>query len=336
VAVRDFVKMFYDKAVTNGTDKPRYLALLGDASFDYKNRVMGNINLVPCYQNNFSLDPLNTYTSDDFFGFLDDHEDINSGLVTNLLDIGIGRIPARNPGEAKNYVDKVIAYYDPLSFGSWRNNLTFIADDEDNNLHLDDAEVITNTVANTNRLFNTQKVYLDAFFQQTNSAGAAYPGAVDALNNKMLNGTLIYNYNGHGSARRLAEEVVLDQSVVSMWNNKNRLPLFITATCDFAPYDNPVLNSLGESILLRPGNGGIALMTTTRLVFAFSNRVMNNNYLRFALARDSSGKYLSLGDAVRAAKISPIRIQEIFQITGNSHCLATLHLRLDSPNSISG
>jgi hypothetical protein len=44
-------------------------------------------------------------------------------------------------------------------------------------------------------------------------------------------------------------------------------------------YDNPLINSIGENILLRPLTGGIALMTTTRPVFAFSNRILNNNYL---------------------------------------------------------
>jgi hypothetical protein len=65
-----------------------------------------------------SLDALATYTSDDFFGFLDDNEDINSLLQTNLLDIGIGRVPAKNITEAKNFVDKVQSYYATQSHGS--------------------------------------------------------------------------------------------------------------------------------------------------------------------------------------------------------------------------
>jgi hypothetical protein len=100
----------------------------------------------------------------------------------------------------------------------------------------------------------------------------------------------------------LAEEVILDQDIVNNWNNVNKLPLFITATCDFAPYDNPAINSLGENILLRAKTGGIALMTTTRVVFSFSNRIINNNYLRFALQRDTSGSYKSLGESIQAAK----------------------------------
>jgi len=95
---------------------------------------------------------------------------------------------------------------------------------------------------------------------------------------------------------------VLDASIVNNFKNENKLPLFITATCDFAPFDNPTTNSLGEDLIVRPKTGAIALMTTTRVVFAFSNRVMNDNYLRIALQPDSAGRYKSLGQAVQEAK----------------------------------
>ncbi|HWR34195.1 MAG TPA: type IX secretion system sortase PorU, partial [Chitinophagaceae bacterium] len=302
VSIRDFVKMYWDKYGSNTNDKPKYLLLFGDASYDYKDRIKSNTNLVPAYENNFSLDPLSTYTSDDFFGFLDDNEDINSGAMVNLLDIGIGRIPAQNSEQAKNIVDKIESYYSSKSFGPWRNNLTFIADDEDNNLHFQDAEIITGTAASTGFVFNQQKIYLDAFQQETGPGGSRYPQANQASNNQIYNGTLIWNYNGHGGSNRLAEENILDQSVVNNWNNPEKLPLFITATCDFAPYDNPGINSIGENILLRPKTGGIAMMTTTRPVFAFSNRVINNNYLLIALQPDINGKYKSLGSAMKDAK----------------------------------
>ncbi len=300
-AIRDFVKMYFDKNAGTPANRPKYLLLFGDASFDYKNRIANNTNLVPAYQSKVFIDPLSTYTSDDFFGFLDDNEDINSGLVINLLDIGIGRIPAKNSNEAKNYVDKAIAYYSKESFGPWRNSVSVIADDEDNNLHLQDAELITGTVS-ANPVFTIQKIYLDAFPQESGSAGSRYPMVNETINNKIASGTLVFNFIGHGGAARLAEEVILDQPMINGWNNFNRLPLFITATCDFAPYDNPFINSIGENILLRPKTGGIAMMTTTRLVFSFSNRIMNDNYMAFAMQPDVNGKYRSLGDAVIAAK----------------------------------
>lgn len=301
-AIRDFVKMYYDRYHNNAADRLKYLLLFGDASFDYKDRITGNTNMVPAWENDFSLDVLSTCASDDFYGFLDDNEDINSGLVLNLLDIGIGRVPAKNNAEAKNFVDKVQTYLSPAALGPWRNSITFIADDEDNNLHLQDAESMAATTTSVNPVFNQQKIYLDAYQQESGPGGSHYPQANQAINNQVFNGTLIWNFNGHGGSGRLADETILDQDIVNSWNNPVRLPLFITATCDFAPYDNPLINSIGENILLRPQTGGIALMTTTRVVFAFSNRVLNNNYLQIALQPDAGGKYKTLGDAVKEAK----------------------------------
>jgi hypothetical protein len=301
-AIRDFVKMYYDKYRSTWNQSGKYLLLFGKASFDYKNRIINNTNKVPSYESVNSLDPLSTYTSDDFFGFLDDNEDINSSVIINQLDIGIGRIPAKTLEEAKNFVDKFLDYHSPEAFGPWRNNLNFIADDEDNNLHLQDAEVLTTTVSSIAPTFNQQKIYLDAFYQEGGSAGGKYPQANTAINSNIYNGTLTWNYSGHGGPARLAEETVLDQQTVNNWNNRYRLPLFITATCDFAPYDNPLQNSLGENLLISPKTGAIALMTTTRVVFAFSNRIINNNYLKFALEPDANGRYKTLGQAMMAGK----------------------------------
>jgi hypothetical protein len=302
VALRDFVKMYFDRyrATWNGSGK--YLLLFGKASFDFKNRISNNTSFVPSFQSASSLDPLGTYTSDDFFGFLDDQEDINSGLILNQLDRGIGRVPARSAEDAKNFADKVETYHSAAAFGPWRNQLDFVADDEDFNLHLQDAEVLTATVSATAPVFNPTKIYLDAFQQEGGAGGGSYPQANALINSNIYNGTLIWNYSGHGGPLRLAEETVVDQQVVNNWNNPLRLPLFITATCDFAPYDNPTLHSLGENLIVRPKTGAIALMTTTRVVFAFSNRIMNNNYLRIALEPDANNRYKTLGGAVMAAK----------------------------------
>jgi hypothetical protein len=301
-ALRDFVKMYYDKYRAIWAQSGKYLLLFGKGSFDYKARIQDNTAFVPAYESAASLNPLNTYTSDDFFGFLDDGEDVNSISIINNLDIGIGRVPATTVEEAKAFVDKVEAYHAPQAFGPWRNNATFIADDEDNNLHLEDAETLTATTALVSPLLNIQKIYLDAFRQEGGSAGGRYPQANEVSNNALYNGTLMWNYSGHGGPARLAEEVVLDQQIVNNLENPYRLPHFVTATCDFAPYDNPTIFSLGEELLIRPKTGAIALTTTTRVVFAFSNRILNNNYLQTALQQDENGKYRTLGEALRVAK----------------------------------
>lgn len=299
-AIRDYVKMFYDRAGTDTLRRPRYLLLFGDGSFDYKKRIDSMTGLVPVYESPFSLDPLTSYTSDDFFGLLDDNDDINSFTPVSYLDIGIGRVPASTAAQAKAYADKVVGYVH--SFGPWRNQLTFVADDEDQNTHFNDAEVISATAAEADSNINRMKIYLDAYLQESGTGGSRYPQVNDAINRKMFTGNLIWNYSGHGGSKRLAQEAILDEDMVSTWTNGTKLPLFITATCDFAPYDDPLVQSIGDNILMRPTTGAIALMTTTRPVFAFANRIINNNYLEIALEPDADGKYLSLGEAVKRAK----------------------------------
>ena len=300
-AIRDYVKMYYDRAGNDSTLRPKYLLLFGDASFDYKARVTNNTNLVPAFESTNSLDPLGTYTTDDFFALLDDADDINLTSPPALLDLGVGRIPASTVAEAKNSVDKLVHYHSPAALGSWRNQLTLVADDEDANLHLNDAELFS-TTSSANPVINQNKIYLDAYRQESGSGGSRYPEVNKAIANQMTAGNLVWNYTGHGGSSRLAEEAVLDQEILRLVENKNKLPLMITATCDFAPYDDPANKSIGEQLLLANDKGAIALTTTTRLVFAFSNRVINNNFLSFALTPDSLGSHLRLGDIMRRTK----------------------------------
>lgn len=299
-AIRDFVKMFYDRAGADSLQRPKYLLLFGDGSFDYKEKTDSLTNLVPVYESLNSLDPLVSYVSDDFFGLLDDNDDVNSVTPVSYLDIGIGRVPASTVAQARAYVDKVIAY--GKSFGPWRNQVSFVADDEDINTHFNDAEIISKTAIESSEAVNIAKMYLDAYVQESGSGGSRYPQVNEAINRRMFTGNLIWNYSGHGGSSRLAQEAILEADMVNVWSNAQKLPLFITATCDFAPYDDPAIQSLGDNILMRPLTGAIGLMTTTRPVFAFSNRVINNNYLATALYRQPDGKYLTLGEAVKRTK----------------------------------
>jgi len=49
--IRDFVKMFYDRSASSPANRPKYLLLFGDATFDYKDRINNNTNPVAAYEN---------------------------------------------------------------------------------------------------------------------------------------------------------------------------------------------------------------------------------------------------------------------------------------------
>ena len=143
---------------------------------------------------------------------------------------------------------------------------------------------------------------MDAFKQESGAGGSRYPEVNAAITRVINEGTLIWNYSGHGGSSRLAQEAILDKEMLGSWENANRLPLVITATCDFAPFDDPSQFSIGEDLLLGRSNGAIGLMTTTRLVFASSNRIINNHFFKFLLKRDIANKYPRLGTALMDSK----------------------------------
>ena len=141
-AIRDFMKMMYDKAGT-GQD-PKYLLLFGDASYDYKDRVPNNSNLVPSYESYESLNPVGTFVTDDYFVLLNDGEGQGA---SGLLDAGVGRFPVQTVAQAQNAVDKIEHYCSNSDTvkNDWRNVVCFVADDKDDsntNIHMQMAEQV--------------------------------------------------------------------------------------------------------------------------------------------------------------------------------------------------
>lgn len=299
-AIRDYLKMLYDKANGNTSNQPKYLLLMGDASYDYKGILSTNqSNILPAYQSNESFILTETFVSDDFFACLDDDE---GGRITGSedLDIGVGRFPVANLSEAQNIVNKIKHYTQASSLGSWRNKLTFVADDEDSNVHLNDADGIAETLRFGIKTHNVNKIYLDAFKQVNASAGDRYPEAKSAILRELFTGTFMVNFAGHGNPRSWTTERVFNIDDIQDLKNKDNLPLFVTATCDYSVYDNHDEVSAGEALLLNPDGGAIALLSTTRLVYASQNEEMNKQFMRALYL--NNGNFPTLGDAIKTAK----------------------------------
>ena len=298
-AIRDFVKMFYDRAEGDITKMPKYLLLFGDGT--YKNKELGEF-LMPSYQSNATYESLQTYVSDDYFGMMDDNEGANiNNTAAEIMDVAVGRIPADDLIKAQTAVDKLKMYYSNAAYGEWRNQGLFIADDEDFNIHMSDANSIADAYALSQKKSNVDKIYLDAFRQQAGAGVSTYPSVNEAINRKIFTGSLYVNYVGHGGVLGLAKERVLTTADINQWENSNKLPLFITATCEFAPYDKIDEYTAGERVLFKPNGGGIALVTTTRVVFSSTNKTMNTNFMSQMVNAYSDSK-MKLGDIIREAK----------------------------------
>lgn len=297
-AIRDFIRMLYDKGEQN---KPMYLLLMGDASYDYLDRLTDNTNFVPTYQSIEGLKLGYSFVTDDFFGMLDPEEGVNA--YGKSLEIGIGRFPVHTVEQADQMVDKVEAYMTmkPNVLGNWRNRLYFVADDEDQNTHFTQAEKLQHVVDTGYRVYNRYKIYMDAFPQVTTPSGSTYPDVNEAIDHMMDAGSLIVNYTGHGGEGGWAHEGVLNIQMINAWDNWNRLPLFITATCEFSRFDDPSLISAGEQVFLNPRGGGIGLLTTTRLAWSDPNFRLNRAVYKY-MFRQNDGEYYKIGDIVRFSK----------------------------------
>lgn len=301
-ALRDFVKMFYDKAGTDTTQMPKYVLLLGDASYDYKNRVSNNTNFVPTFESEESLALISSYSGDDFFGFLDDNENIEDFNIANTLDVGVGRFPVKSAAEAMAMVDKVKAYKSAASLGPWRLSVTLVTDNEDNaGPHMEDGEVMDGVIQTQSKLYNSTKIYQDAIPFVSTPGGLRAPQANKEINDQIYKGTLLLNYSGHGNIDVLSHERIIAQDDYSKWDNVYKQPIMITATCDFGQFDQPQFVSAGEQIVLKKDGGAISSLTTTQLVYQDANRIINKDFLTAQFER-LHGKWNTFGDAFRIGK----------------------------------
>ena len=296
-ALRDFIRFLYQKQ--NGVLK--YVLLFGDGSVDNKTKSKNNTNLLPSYQSSNSLNEsnLDSFVSDDFFGFLDDDE----GEYYGSLDVGIGRLPVNSTKEAETLVNKITNYVSTDYARDWKRTLCFIADDEDNNLHISQADYIAENTEQTLGEKNIKKIYIDSYKQFSSAAGNTYPEAHEEIINTFSNGAAVINYTGHGGMNFFADERILTNADIKALKNKNRLPLFITASCNIGHFDyydrlsDKSADSPAENCLKNPDGGAIAMFTTTRNVLANENFELNKNIFKHLFNKENR-----LGDVIRKAK----------------------------------
>lgn len=276
----------------------------GKGTFDYKNKFGGRPNITPTYTSRNSLNPLTTYSSDDYFGFLEmgqgEWQEDNSG--DELLKIGVGRIPAINFREAREAVDKIINYETLQNMeGSWKRNIAFFADDGDNNIHLNDAESHASFIRENHPEFSVQKLYLDRFEQTRNGNIQSSEETRDVLSETLKQGVLLLNFIGHGNETTLTAERVFTVSDLENYPENSLLPLFVTATCEFGRQDSPFLRSGAEELLFAEKKGAIGLLTTGRPVFSSVNFALNKAFIENVFQTEN-GQFSDLGTIFKKTK----------------------------------
>ena len=312
-AIRDFVKMIYDREPVF-SKKPKALLLLGDASFDYKNIKYKSGNFVPVFESYEYNDNVSSYCSDDYYVILGENEGFwpkTPDGSDESMDMGVGRLPAKSSYEAEVMVDKCIYYKTKSNKGEWRSSVTFLADDEDNDDHFDQTEKLSETVEKEFPPLNITKIYLDAFKQVSLGNGNAYPDVNEAINNTIAKGTLVLNYLGHGGGSGMAHERVVSIPMIVSWRNYDRLCFFVTGTCDLAQFDNPKEESPGELMMSNDEGGAIGMMTTTRKVYIGLNATFSENLFKNNLFKRDGSHFTTFGQSYVNVKNSMVASENV-------------------------
>ncbi len=320
-AIRDFMRYLYVRAGTNANRLPKYLLLFGNTTYDYKGieKSVPEKNYVFTYESNESLQRINTFASDDYYGLLDQYEgEWAQNDNSELLDVGVGRITVDNEQDAKAAVKKIETYSNPANNGDWKTLFTFAADDDfphplDNrDLHVLNADSTSVIVTNSDNGLHLKKIYEFSYPVENTTAGRRIPEATQAFINSVNNGELVINYSGHGGNQVLSDERLFVSDYTSQFYNKNQLAIFVTATCSFGRYDDTDLQSGAEITQLYPDGGMIASFSTTRVVYTSDNPYtlnfgINRIITQYMSTRDEvTGQPRRLGDIYRLTKITGI------------------------------
>jgi len=301
-AIRNFVKYVYENASVNNK-RVKYLCLFGDASFDFKDRIKNNTNIVPIFHSISSFSVASSFISDDYFGLMNDDEgNIDNGFKG--IDIAVGRILASSLEQADQMVAKVIDYHDQRSYGKWRNNITMVSDDAERLSDVDlerDVDALSDVISAQKTFFNVKKIHTDSYTQETSSGGQRYPKARLDFVNSFSQGTLVVNYFGHGGEDGLAAERIFEKSDAINLNNAFKYPLFVTVTCEFTKFDDPTRFTAGEYVYWNPSGGAVSMVTTTRQIGQYTGSEFNKELAK-ALYSYGSNNYPTIAEAVRQTK----------------------------------
>ena len=303
MAYRLALKMFYDRNST----KLKHLLLFGTGSFDNRELQGTHPGNLLTYQSDNSNYEDFTYTTDDFFGFLEDNS--GSNVSADRLSITVGRMTCASAVEAKCDVDKLVKYYANPDYGVWRNNTMVMSDAPDKGLYMFQGEGYKNMI--DNELETGMHVYTvhNSMYPRSTEQPAVVDyrreatEAKNQLNNLFKQGLYFATYVGHAGP-------VMFTKYNNMWTTSDvertsydHYPIMTTACCDVAHFDGDG-RGIAELMFHKPNGGAIALMASSRMVYATYNDQLNQYFLNAMFSHASRGEFITIGEAYKESKLA--------------------------------
>jgi hypothetical protein len=261
----DAIRSFLQYATTQWSVKPKYVLLVGDASYDTLNATTPpQANRLPTFlvQTVFGGET----ASDVGFAQLDGDE---------KPDVALGRVPAREADQVRVFVEKTLAYEQNAPSGEWRSRVLAVADGQDPAFH-DEAQRFLDQFSSG---FQTTLVNPPAGTAQANTE----------IVNDLNSGSALVGYFGHGSVTQWGKDNLFTVKDVASLQNGTKVPVVINMTCLTGLFTHPKVQSLTETLLWKADGGAVAVLAPTSLTLSDDQSFLSNalvqGYLKDRTAR---------------------------------------------------
>ncbi len=271
-AIHDFLAYAYHRW---SSPSPRYVLLLGDATFDPKDYAgTGVKDQLPAFM--FRSTYLWT-VSDQAYAAVNGEDD--------LPDLAVGRLPASSLEQAQSLVQKLVAFEENRFDLSGPAVLVADNADQAGDFEADADDIASGVLAS----HPTEKIYLSRLgIAPTQSEILA---AFDR-------GASLMSYVGHGGTAIWASENLLSSWDMSKFSPQAQQPLLFTMNCLNGYFLPPAFDSLGEALVKAEGKGAIAAFSPSGLSLDAAAHL----YHKALLKQIVSGRHARLGDAILAAQ----------------------------------
>lgn len=261
------IRSFLRRAFSQWQVAPRWVLLVGDASYDPKNYLGFSEDFVPTKLADSNR--LET-ASDDWYVDVD---------LDTAPDIAIGRLPVSSPAEAATVVTKIVQGGGAFS----ADRVMFVADDASGDNF---ASINDRLAAALPATANVQTVAID-------DVGASVARA--SLLGAFTDAVPLIHYSGHGTVDTLSNGLLAVSDADGLGSTQGLVTLM---DCLSGMYHEPLLEGLGEALVNRPNAGPTVVLSSTGIT---SSREQEALMTAFYDAL-SAGSVVTVGEAMNAAK----------------------------------
>ncbi|WP_353570818.1 C25 family cysteine peptidase [Candidatus Albibeggiatoa sp. nov. BB20] len=274
-AIKDFLSYAYQHWAK---PTPRYIVLLGTATFLYKDEYEEDGSKHTLVPTHFTNTRYGVTPDDNWFVSVDGDDE--------LADMAIGRLPAKTVAEVTTVVNKLLTYENDPSDPSRR--VLFIAD---HGTEFEAANDQLELFLEKRRSF-AYKVYLDSYGTDT---ATARQQLIDYINE----GVSITQYIGHGHIELWAKSELFQNEDLSLLENEGKYTFMMALNCLNAYFSDMRKDSLGENFVTIENKGGIATFSSAGLGYLWEYQLLNDQWYRSVFIDGET----RLGDVITSSKI---------------------------------